>query len=958
MPSTPQIIRMRQHRREVASKNPTGWIGAGCSLTIVITLSLLVLGVAAFYLQLTAALPAVELLPVMLDPEQGLLLEPTKIYDRSGEHLLITLENPAAPGRQILSLDQNQPNFIPTALISATLAIADPQFWNHPGSLDFGLSSNKKLTIAERLTSDLLLWQEPPGLRRRLRVSLLAMQITARYGREQMLAWYLNSADYGRLAYGADAAARLYFGKPAAALTLAEAAILAATSQAPDLNPQDAPELARQRGLSVLDAMLSQGWISASQWQAAREAQVVIQPAQSVLHELAPAYVNLVLAQAGRYIDLSRLQRGGFRLITTLDYDLQTQSACAAAALIARLQNRPEPSQTFAGQPCKAARLLPALAQTPSDPALAIQAQIVIQKPTTGEILAMVDGADSTSRLASLLEHPAGTLLTPLIYLTGFTRGMSPATLLWDIPGVSASQDMLAQDRFHGPVRLRIALANDYLIPADQVLSQVGGENVWQIARELGLDTFRIEETTPITRFTQDIKVSLLDACHAYSALANQGILAGANFEPLPIASGSTLPEPVALLRLEDTGNRVWGETGSPATRPVISAQLAYLITHILSDEPARWQSLGHPNPLEIGRPAAAKLGKTASGTDAWAVGYTPDLVVGTWLGTPNQPPPAGITPELAAALWHAVIQYASREIPPRGWQAPQGITTLQVCDPSGLLPTDECPNVVNEIFISGNEPTQPDNLFQRIPVNRETGRIATVFTSPALIEERTYLIVPPEAETWARQSGLPLPPETYDVIPAEAASPGARINSPAMFSYVRGKVSIVGSASGDDFQYYRLQAGKGLNPSQWEQVTGNITQPVNQGQLGVWDTQGLNGLYAIQLLVVRTNQQVNTAVIQVTVDNRPPQVDLLYPAAGQIFDKNVGMLTLRAEASDDLGLSRVEFLIDGKLIAGLDQEPYAVPWRAVGGRHQLTVHAVDQAGNRATASLEFTVQP
>ncbi len=956
MPSAPYLIHKRQHRRERVSKNPGRWIGAGCSLILAISLALAGLSLAAYYVHLTAALPSPELLPALLDPKQGLLLEPTKIYDRSGVHLLATLENPAAPHRQFLSLDQNQPNFLPAALISSTLAISDPQFWRHPGSVNFGLSAAAQPTLAERLVSDLLLWQEPPGLERRLRQSLLAMQITARYGREQVLAWYLNSANYGRLAYGADAAARVYFGKPAAKLTLAEAVILAAASEAPALNPLDAPQIARQRGSFLLDQMLSQGWITAQQWQEARQTEVAFQPARPAQDNLAPAFVSLALAQASGHFNLSRLERGGFRLITSLDYDLQAQSACAASALTARLHNLPEPTLTLNGAPCEAARLLPTLTQLSAIPAAGLQAQIIVLNPQTGEIWAMVDGTSPGDNSAFMPAHPAGTLLTPLIYLTGFTRGMGPATLLWDIP-IGENATVGGQERFHGPVRLRTALANDYLSPAGRVLSQVGADNVWRIARELGIDSFQIEQAMSISSFTQNLRVSLLEVCHAYSAFANQGILAGSN-PGIPAGSmEGNLPEPIAFLRLEDASIHLWAQASQPITRPVISSQLAYLITHILSDEPARWPSLGHPNPLEIGRPVAAKLGKTSSGADAWAVGYTPDLVVGTWLGSVEQSPGV-VAPETAAALWHAVIQYASREIPPRGWQAPQGLVTLQVCDPSGLLPTADCPNVVYEIFLNGAEPTQYDNLFQRIQINRETGRIATVFTPPELIEERTYLIVPPEAEGWARQSGLPRPPETYDVILSEAASPAAQISSPEMFSYVRGVVSINGSAGGDDFLYYRLQVGKGLHPTRWEQVTGDIHQPVNNGKLGSWDTQELDGLYALQLLVVRSNQQVDTAIIQVTVDNQPPQVRLLYPSAGQVFGENTGRITLRAEAEDNLAIQRVEFWMDGKLIAALEQAPYAFPWIASGGVHRLTVTAFDRAGNRSSASGEFTVQP
>ncbi len=198
-------------------------------------------------------------------------------------------------------------------------------------------------------------------MQRSFRERLLALQLTARYGKPQVLTWYLNSANYGRLAFGAEAAARVYFGKPASELTLAESAILAATAEAPALNPLDAPGVARVRGQQVLDNMWAQGWISEEQWKQASQSEISFQPAQAAGSNLAPAFTRLALDQAAEKFDLARLERGGFRVITTLDYDLQIQAACAAEAQIARLKNQPEPVETANGEPCQASLLLPTL---------------------------------------------------------------------------------------------------------------------------------------------------------------------------------------------------------------------------------------------------------------------------------------------------------------------------------------------------------------------------------------------------------------------------------------------------------------------------------------------------------------------------------------------------------------------------------------------------------------------
>ncbi len=122
-------------------------------------------------------------------------------------------------------------------------------------------------------------------------------------------------------------------------------------------------------------------------------------------------------------------------------------------------------------------------------------------------------------------------------------------------------------------------------------------------------------------------------------------------------------------------------------------------------------------NPLEIGRPVAAKIGQTSDRLNAWTVGYTPELLVSVWLGKRTDEggrrTSEGHTPESAAALWHAIIQYATRDLPPDDWQLPQGVSRLSVCNPSGLLPSADCPNVVSEVFLNGTEPTQADNLYK-----------------------------------------------------------------------------------------------------------------------------------------------------------------------------------------------------------------------------------------------------
>ncbi len=930
------------------------------------------------YSGLTQGLPSPEALPALLNPPDGLLLQPTRLYDRSGEHLLLTLENPAATERQYLYLtkpgDGATPDgqFLPSSLITATIATVEPGFWKSQGfSLMFsGLVGQP--TIAQRLVSDLLFWDQPQGLYRRLQERLLATQVIDRFGREKVLEWYLNSTYYGHLAFGADAAARAYFGKPAAQLSLAEAALLAGVAEVPAFNPVDAPQAALDRQKQVIQAMLDQKLISFEQAIQAQQEVLSFRATSIPAFNPAPAFTNLVLEQLDGQFDRQRLERGGFRVITTLDYNLQLQAGCSAATQLARtgypLANLPAAD----GSECQAARLLPTLS-TQNNPAITnLEANVVILDPKMGQILALVGEPSPAVDPAHLPGRPPGTLLTPFIYLTAFTRGLSPASLVWDIPNTLPNLDIKNFDgQSHGPMRLRMALANDYLVPAVQMLAQLGPENVWRTAQQLGMVSLEAPAKAATYRLPiEGGEATLLEASQAYGVFSNQGTLAGRAFGPAASPSQDTIIQPMAIQRVEDnSGQKIWLDWENPQTRSVINPQLAYLTTNVLSDEAARWPSLGHPNPLEIGRPAAAKIGRTLQGNDTWTVGYTPQMVVGVWIGrtdnvASDQPGSSldstgMVPPNLAAGVWHAVMQYAHRNLPSQAWAVPPGIDQIEVCDPSGMLPTANCPSVVTETFITGNEPTQADGLYKTFQVNRETGRLATIFTPSDLVEDRNYMVLPPDAQAWARGAGIDIPPDAYDVILSPlVASADVKITSPDMFSPVSGKVPIRGSAQGADFAFYRVQVGEGLNPQQWLQVGQEVATPVSNGQLAVWDTSGLDGLYVVQLLVVHKDQRVESTFVQVTVDNQAPEISILFPVQDQeVVIPSGGRVILQVNATDNLSITKVEYYIDDHLVASINQTPFTLPWQGKAGAHNLRVKAFDTAGNHSETSVSFSVQ-
>lgn len=932
------ILRRRRDRRESARRGVearTRRFALGFGFVLTILLALLIFGIAIYYAELTRDLPSVQTLPGLLNPPDGLLLQPTRIYDRTGTHVLKTFAPSDSP-RRYIPLDPSNPQHLPDSLVQATLAMADPTFWEHSGYALVGLNTpDIHPTLAQKLVSELLLWNEPHTLQRALRERLLAAQITSTYGRSQIIEWYLNSANYGNYAYGAEAAAQLYFGKSTSALTPAESAILAAVSQAPSLNPLDAPRAALQRGREVIHIMESLGFIAEEEYEnALAESPEFATPSdEEEDKEFAPAFLNLVFQELDSKFDRARIERGGLTIITSLDYSLQTQASCAMNVYMARLRGSPSMPAD-----CEASRLLPSLPPDLLPPSPAASA--VITDPRNGQVLAVVGESFRGQETALLTEHDAGSLLTPFVYLTGFTRGLSPASLVWDIPTVASIQN--PDDAYHGPIRLRLALANDYLVPATQVLEQMGLENVIRTTSSFGLG---IEPAS--VPLTDSIPLTPLQLSGAYGTLATGGVKYGQGDELAP----------VTVLRVETTDHALWLDASVPAAQPVVTPQLAYLLNHILSDEPARWPSLGHPNSFEIGRPVGAKTGQTLDGADVWAVGYTPYRVVTVWTGTRSETD-TRLSPRLPAGLWYALMSTASREMPPDGWNAPAGITTIEVCDPSGLLPSADCPTVVREVFADGSQPIQPDNLYRTYEINRETGFLATVFTPPQLVEERVYLAFPPEARDWAEANGFDTPPDSYDAIQPINANPNVAISSPSMFADVRGEIEITGTAAGTDLDYYRVLVGRGLNPENWVQVGADSRSLVIDDTLTTWDTRELNGLYAVQLQAVRNDQRVDTAVIQVTVDNSAPEVSITYPQDGDVLEyANNRQITFQATATDNLSLSVVEFYVDGERVGSVETAPYSFTWNAVRGEHDLRVLARDRAGNESEAEIVFVVK-
>jgi len=949
---TQLIGRRRKRRAEQTSRSrrPFRQLGLILAVGLLLAVALAAGGLAVAYSSLTADLPSVASLPVLLNAQNGTLLQPTRLYDRTGEHMVAALENPGIE-RRFLPLNPAMTEHISPLLAQTVVALVEPIYWQAPVIGLSSLAAERPDTIAERLVTSLLLPGEENDFRGRLRVRLLAGEVLTRYGRSQVLEWYLNSVSFGHLTFGADSAAQLYLGKGAGELDAFDTALLTAALESPALNPMDAPAAARDRQLSVLNRMALAGVITPEEFE-----QALVRPAIDALKgpEEAPfarAFTQLVLDRINEDIDRQLLERGGLRIITSLDYDLQMQLVCTLHTQLSRLEG----SNEAAAADCPAASLLPSLPLTASGaaPGAETAASAVLLDPITGQVLALTgDTTLAGGEASKMAAHPSGTMQNPWLALAGFARSLSPATLVWDIPPEDTGEVETVAG-FHGPVRLRTALVNDYLAGLNTVLQQVGAPALAATAHSLGLEgyTLPVDVDEVLKAGPELTPLQIVFAFNAFSALGQQSGVS---------SKVSTTLEPQLVLSVLDAPSEWPISAANNETRPIVSPELAYLVHNVLADEAARWQSLGHPNPLEIGRPAGAKTGIAGDGSSTWAAGYTRQLAGAVWLGyDPDRTGTPPLEVQSAAGIWHALMQYGTRGQPVLNWQMPAGVTVRDVCDPSGLLPTAQCPKIVTEVFLQGTTPLVTDNLFRLFQVNRETGRLATAFTPPELVDQQVFLVVPLEAQAWSRAAQYPVPPQEYDTISLRPADKNASIDSPAQFSNVRGRLSIRGSAGGEGFSSYSLQFGQGINPTSWQTAVGPIQSPVQHGLLGEIDTEGLNGLYVIRLMVVQQNQLVKTDLLQVTIDNTPPQVTIPYPLEGQVFSGvSQRAITLQAEALDDTGLDHVEWWVDGRKLGERKEKPYAWVWDAAPGKHTLQIRAVDLAGNETAAEeIIFEVQ-
>lgn len=534
----------------------------------------------------------------------------TTLYDRTGKPMLDLFDEGR---RRWVPLTQISPN-----LLKAVIATEDSTFYTNPGidakRLVAALIQNMRRsdivsgasTITMQLARQLFF---PPAERfaqsidRKINEVFLARDLTELYSKDEILEMYLNLIYFGHLAYGPEAAAQLYFGKPAAALSMAEATLLAGIPQRPgeyDLFLNFAGVKARQR--TVLNLMVRHGYLSMAEADRVYAAPVALAIDPDAQPRPAPHFILFTENYVQRNWPALNLRRGGFQIQTTLDLRMQQVAEQTVAKTVKAL--RPQYNLT--------------------------NGALVALKPGNAEIIAMVGSADFTDRtiagevnLATSLRQP-GSALKPILFATAFDQALiSPATIFWDIPvryrinEWQIYQPRNYDSRFHGPLTARTALANSYNIPAVKLLDRVGIDTMRQSAIAMGIESFQRNGSYGLGMTLGSNEVTLLEVSTAYHTLANGGL-----YRP-----------PTPIYRITDNTGKAYSLPHANQSMQAISPQAAFLVTDILSDNQARTPAFGANSRLKLSRPAAVKTGTSSNWRDNWTVGYTRYLVAGVWAG-------------------------------------------------------------------------------------------------------------------------------------------------------------------------------------------------------------------------------------------------------------------------------------------------------------------------------------
>lgn len=664
-----------------------------------------------------------------------------KIVDRNG---LLLYELIPTDGGKLNYVDLD---IIPTSLKEAVIATEDSSFYTNSGidlvglgraafvNIKEGTIVEGGSTISQQVIRLLVFTPEERkeiSARRKIREMFLAWRLNQILSKDEILSLYLNNIYFGNLAYGVDAAAQTYFGKPVDKLTDNESILLAGLPQAPEYyNPFIAPELAKSRQLLVLELMQKNGYITSWQKQLLANEPLVFE--KTAIPSEALHFIFMIRSEIDNLLTSSQIQNSnGLTIQTTLDLNWQKIAEAAIDQQLDVLRNNHD-----------------GVDHNVNNMAL------VALEPKNGAVRVLVgshDYFDSDHNGAvnmALAPRQPGSALKPFVYALSLDPESelpkTAASMILDVQTDFVTNDGLSYSptnydhKEHGPVSLRLALASSLNIPAIIILNEIGPDALIDFLTELGITSLKDAASYNLSLALGGGNVSLLDLTKAYASFPNSGYKV----------------EPYFIQEIRDNNGKVLYNHQSLPPIKVLDERIAWLVTDILSDDNSRVLGFGLNSTLRLDQPAAVKTGTTSNFHDNWTIGYTPNLVVGVWAGNANQEPMWNVTGLTGAApVWHQFIRQVSQKSENSGFHRPNGLVQIEVCNLSGFLPTENCPFNKMEWFIEGTEPREYDSLYQLVTIDRLTGKLADETTIPQNEINRIVLNLPPQASEWANTHG------------------------------------------------------------------------------------------------------------------------------------------------------------------------------------------------------------
>lgn len=686
---------------------------------------------------------------VLLTPPAALRLDHRamhswKLYDDQGGLL-----------REVLSDEEGRSTWIPLQqmgpdLPAAVIAVEDKRFYHHPGIDPLAilraawLNTRRREVLSGGSTLTMQLARQIYHLPRQWYAkpleALFALRLEIWLSKAEILEQYLNRAPFGNQLFGVEAASRTYFQRPARLLSLAEAAFLAGLPQSPArFNPYTHLERARRRQAVVLAALLRQGSINRERLRSALEQPLIIAPRQVTF--AAPHFCQRVL-------ELCRSRAAvGPEIRTTLDSRLQMRLEQLANGHLEQLARN---------------HVTNAAVLVLENRSGAVKAWVGSRDFFDDQHQGQVDGVRS-------LRQP-GSAIKPFTYALALENGFTPASILADIESFADEGEGRPvvhnyDEKYHGPVRLRTALACSYNVATVRLLDALGVDLLLERLQRAGFTSLR----KPASHYGPGLtlgngEVTLLELTNAYRALANGGVM-----------------RPVHFLRDDSARAAAPGQETLAATGELVfSPQAAFIVADILADHRARAPAFGLGGPLHLPFWCAAKTGTTKDFRDNWTVGFTTEYTVGVWVGNFDGQPMekiSGITG--AAPLFRDIMLELHADHDPATLLQPSGVMHAPICPVSGQAPGAECPGSLEEWFIAGTAPARACRVHCRVAVDRRNGLLASAATPPAEVQRRLYEVWPPEFRGWMAAQHLPLPPEAYSPLP-EANAAHLAIVAPA----------------------------------------------------------------------------------------------------------------------------------------------------------------------------------